>query len=444
MENLHSIADSISTGSTKPRILILKHEIPEILTRSEMSSEIALPLVDIIFKTLYIYNDKGSRKAVDGVIVTALSEVTFMKSFAAALVQCMEKQLKLQSHVGCYILLKWSCLLLTKSQFASLSKNALSRVAFIQASVLHIVMHIVTKFAVRSGTGTRYGITCPDIYRSYMEELKEARIPYKDAPEFIQTVLEFSISNPSFYDQWKEKRGTDLIEAFCPLFSYLVHEDFKSIVVPSSVKTLKRNPELVLESVGVLLKSTSLDLSKYAVEILSVVLLQARHADELRRLVALDIVRCLSQKSSNPDAAESMFHAIKSVIGEERLVFPYQRVGMINAIKELSNSPEGKYLTSLSPTICTFLLSCYKEDGNEEVKFASLSALGYWAARSADAVQPDLLSLATSGLKEKETLRRGHLRCLRVMSKKASSDLFQSSLQTSAEDTTVDYTDNLQ
>ncbi|KAL6556973.1 eIF-2-alpha kinase activator GCN1 [Orobanche hederae] len=174
---------------------------------------------------------------------------------------------------------------------------------------------------------------------------------------------------------------------------------------------------------GILLKSTNLDLSKYAVEILSVVLPQARHADELRRLAALDIVRCLSQKSSNRDAVETMFHAIKSVIGgsEGRLRFPYQRVGMINAVKELSNSPEGKYVTSLSPTICTFLLSCYKEDGNEEVKLASLYALGFWAARSADAVQLDLISLVASGLKEKEALRRGHLRCLRVMSKKADT-----------------------
>ncbi|KAL6583510.1 eIF-2-alpha kinase activator GCN1 [Orobanche minor] len=48
------------------------------LSPAQMSSEIALALVDIIFKTLYIYNDKGSRKAVDGVIVTALSEATLM------------------------------------------------------------------------------------------------------------------------------------------------------------------------------------------------------------------------------------------------------------------------------------------------------------------------------------------------------------------------------
>lgn len=100
-----------------------------------------------------------------------------------------------------------------------------------------------------------------------------------------------------------------------PLFTHLAHEDFRSIVVPSSVKMLKRNPELVLESVGILLKSVKFDLSKYATEILSVVLPQARHADERRRLEALAIVGCLSEKSSNPDAVEAMFSAVKSVIG---------------------------------------------------------------------------------------------------------------------------------
>lgn len=105
-----------------------------------MSTELASLLVDIIFKTLPIYDDRGSRKAVDDLIAKALGEVTFMKSFAATLVQVMEKQLRFQTPVGCYRLLKWSCLLLTKSQFASVSKNALWRVASAQASVVHIVI----------------------------------------------------------------------------------------------------------------------------------------------------------------------------------------------------------------------------------------------------------------------------------------------------------------
>ncbi|GJR40208.1 F-box protein-like protein isoform X1 [Tanacetum coccineum] len=99
--------------------------------------------------------------------------------------------------------------------------------------------------------------------------------------------------------------------------------DFKNVVIPSSVKMLKRNPELVLESIGVLFRHVNLDLSKYSAEILPVVLLHARHADEGRRVAALDIVIYLSQKASNPDAIESMVNAVKSIIGgsEGRLAF---------------------------------------------------------------------------------------------------------------------------
>lgn len=105
-----------------------------------MSAELASLLVDIIFKTLVIYDDRESRKAVDDVIVKYLGEVTFMKSFASTLVQTMEKYLKGRSHVGCYKLLNWSCLLLSKSQFPTVSKNAVCRVATAQASLLRIVM----------------------------------------------------------------------------------------------------------------------------------------------------------------------------------------------------------------------------------------------------------------------------------------------------------------
>ncbi|XP_057471002.1 protein ILITYHIA [Actinidia eriantha] len=446
LESLATVAAYVSTSSTKKRTRIFRDEILPVLSNSQMSAELASLLVEIIFKTLYIYDDRGSRKAVDDVIEKALGEVTFMKSFAATIVQVMEKQLKLQSRVGCYRLLKWSCLLLSNSQFASVSKNALCRVAAVQASLLQIVF----QGSFREQRACKQAFfhlfsESPGIYKTYIEELKDSRIPYKDSPQLLGLLLEFSSSVPSLFDQWKptfldmyvksvlnarEKPTKDLSEAFLPLFMYLAHEDFKSIVVPSSVKMLKRNPELVLESVGILLKSVKLDLSKYATEILSVILPQSRHADEGRRHEALAIVGCLSQKSSNPDAVEAMFNAVKSVIrgSEGRLAFPYQRVGMINALQELSNVADGKYLNSLSPTICSFLLPCYKEDGNEEVKLASLLALASWGARCPDAIQPDVVSFIGSGLKEKETLRRGHLRCLRVMCKNADAVVRLSSL----------------
>lgn len=94
----------------------------------------------MIFSTVFIYDDRGSREAVDNVIIKALNEMTFMKSFAAALVQSMEKQSKFHTRVGCYRLLKWSCLLLVYSQFSTISKNAFSRLASAQANLIHILM----------------------------------------------------------------------------------------------------------------------------------------------------------------------------------------------------------------------------------------------------------------------------------------------------------------
>ncbi|KAM1039295.1 hypothetical protein ACFX15_033186 [Malus domestica] len=100
-ESLLSIVGSVSTNSTKKRVQIFHDEILAVLSNSEIGIESVLLLIDIIFQTLYIYDDRGSRKAVDDIITKGLQEVSFMKSFAVALVQVMEKQAKLQSHVGC-------------------------------------------------------------------------------------------------------------------------------------------------------------------------------------------------------------------------------------------------------------------------------------------------------------------------------------------------------
>uniref|UniRef100_A0A7N0VHG6 TOG domain-containing protein n=1 Tax=Kalanchoe fedtschenkoi TaxID=63787 RepID=A0A7N0VHG6_KALFE len=433
-EQLISLSALVSTPSTKRRIAIFRHEIPAILNNSEMTGEYATVLVDIIFRTLLIYDDNGSKKAVDGLLVESLKIVTFMKHFAATVVQSMEKLSKVQSHVGCYRLLKWSCFLLTKSQFASVSKNAFWRLVASQASVLNIAMEGSFRER-RACKRTLFHIfTQPGFLKMYIDELKNGRIPYTDCTKLIQVLLEFSCKNPSTVEEYKaifldiyvkavlnakEKPASSLSQCFYPLLIHISHDEFKNIVVPSSIKMLKRNPEIVIESIGILLKSVRLDLSKYAVEILSVVLPQARHADETRRFEALTIVSCLSQKSSNPDAIQAVFEAMKAVIGgsEGRLAFPYQRVGMINAINELSCAPEGKYFSGLSASVCGFLLSCYKDDGSEDVKITILAALAAWAVRAADALSSEIVTFLASGIKEKENLRRAHLRCLKEICK---------------------------
>lgn len=52
--------------------------------------------------------------------------------------------------------------------------------------------------------------------------------------------------------------------------------------------------------------------------------------------------------------------------------------------------------------------------GNEDVRVAILGALGAWLSRVASSSPAECIKFFCLGLKEKDTLRRAHLRCLRV------------------------------
>uniref|UniRef100_A0A0D3FNC8 TOG domain-containing protein n=1 Tax=Oryza barthii TaxID=65489 RepID=A0A0D3FNC8_9ORYZ len=371
-------------------------------------------------------------------VIQALGESTFMKPFAASLVQCMEKNMKVTSPLACFKLLRWSCYLLNLSQFAMLSKGGFSRLANAQAVLCQVLMD--GSFRQRRTCKqlfTRLFSESMGTYKMYIDEIRDSRIPVRDSPAFLNIMLDFAITSPSLYAEYKplfldlyvktilgskDRPSQASAEAFKPLFLDMGHEDFKNIVVPSCIKMLKRNPEIVLQSIGYLLNTVRLDLSKYCMEFLPVVLHQARHSVEERRIIALSTVGTLSGKSSDPDTLLSMFNAIKAILGgsEGKLSIPYQRIGMINALEQLSRSPP-KQISRLAPSLSSFLLTCYKDDGIEEVKLAVLSALGSWASVSTETVQADVVSFIAAGLKEKDTLRKGHLKLIRAICKKSDS-----------------------
>lgn len=92
-------------------------------------------LVDVILKTLFIYDDRPSQAVVEDTISKALREPAFVKIFAAALVQSAEKHVKAALNLVCYKLFRWSCLLVRWSPSVTTAKNAFTRVASVQASL---------------------------------------------------------------------------------------------------------------------------------------------------------------------------------------------------------------------------------------------------------------------------------------------------------------------
>lgn len=149
-------------------------------------------------------------------------------------------------------------------------------------------------------------------FRILATRSKECRWQCWGGGELIWVLLDYSTTTSTFFEKYKpiflelyvklvlnarEKPSNALCDAFHPPFIRMVYVGFKIVMVPASVNLSKCNLEIVMESVGVLLKSITLDLSNYAVVFLSVVLPQARHADEGQRIRALAIVGCLAKMS---------------------------------------------------------------------------------------------------------------------------------------------------
>ncbi|KAH9290146.1 hypothetical protein KI387_034263, partial [Taxus chinensis] len=397
----------------------------------EINIDCAALLVDIIFKTLFIYDDRSSQVAVEDAIVKALREPVFVKTFAGALVQSAEKHVKAGLNLVCYKLLRWSCLLVRSSASITTAKNAFMRIASVQASLLCVLLQAPVRLQKASRRIFIHLLfEVPSIFKLYVGELQNGTIKMENSSGLIGVLLEYCADISSLFQEHRadflelylkmvlnsrEKPPKALSEVFKPLLKQMGHEEFK-IVQPTCIKVLKRNPELSLEAIGVLLKLINLDLSKYVGEFLPTVLQQVRHNDENRRKEALEIIKNLCLQSSDPDAIVTMFNSIKGIIGgsDGKLAFPYQRVGMYDTIQALSSAPPGKAVNTLATTISLYLMSTYKEDGNEDVRLSILSALGSWIVRSTEGIVENAVSFFINGLKEKEALRRGHLRSMRM------------------------------
>lgn len=430
---LQAAAQQVTTSSTKLRVAIFRASISSFLDNpDENLADYATSLADLMFETLYLYNDRASLAAVEFVLMKAIKEPAFLRVFTALLIQTAEKVAKTGTTSVCYRLLRWSCLLLRWNPGILTAKAAFAKLTVIQGSLVYSLLQ--ESFRVKRATRRIFFHTLSEfqeLLQLYINELKGTHLGPECTCGLITMLLEYSsrdttlfVNHKAFFLDFymktvlssREKPSDALSYAFKPLLQNLTHEEFGNSVVPLAVKMLKRNPELVLEAVAILLKVTNLDLSKYVGDLLSVLLVQVRHNDEGRRKVSIAAISNLALQSSDPDAISSMFQMMKAVLGgsEGKLSFPYQRVGVINSLYCLSSAPGGKALTQLAVAVCLYLMSFYKEDGNEEVRTSVLSALGMWIFRAGDSVPEDATTFFIAGLKEKENLRRSHLRCLGV------------------------------
>eukprot|EP00897_Mesotaenium_endlicherianum_P004939 jgi/Mesen1/4473/ME000228S03452 len=273
----------LSTSSVKERVGIFEASLASAIDQQDNNfPERAGEVVSLIFKTLPLYTDRRSQSSVERAIVKALKrDSAFVKTFTGGLIQYTSKSGKTAGADVQLKLLKWSCLLLRTNPDLFSVKAAFARLAGAQAVLLTGLL----KSAVRIQRSALHAFLqllnqVAPAFELYMGEVKATPVTF-DSIGMVSALLSHctssSSSSPSssaaagadgtsslldgtkgaFLEIYikavlssKEKPPVEASRAFKPLLQRLGHDEFAATVVPTAVRMLKRNPELVMEAVG--------------------------------------------------------------------------------------------------------------------------------------------------------------------------------------------------
>jgi len=141
----------------------------------------AAEVVDVIFSTLPLYDDRQSQAAVVNLITRGLKESSFVKVFAGALVQNIEKSYRNSSDAVRLKLLRWSCLLVAQVPSLLSAKSAFCRLAAGQGFLLSFLYQGSVR--LRRATG--------HIFTHYLSNVRTpcSRHDYLLVRSFIRTKL---------------------------------------------------------------------------------------------------------------------------------------------------------------------------------------------------------------------------------------------------------------
>lgn len=392
---------------------------------AEFVSGNALELCRLILHSLDIYTDSHTQRAILTTLRHCVKSQDFLKEFTAGLVR-LENRKPGPGSAG--ILIRWSSLTVQHLD-STTAQKAVTRLIECQATWLD-VLH---------ATGQRKGFAhhaisatlsaAPQLLGFYLSTAAS-----KISGPLVQILWNYASSKRQSEEQ-KAKISQALLEIFVngilsakerPLdstlacYKYLLGavsaEQVTGILFPAALRMIRRSPEAALGSATFMFSMLSQDLSSTAAaEIMPVLVQQARHAKETVRKLSVEATAALAGRIGDPAAVQSCIDAVqKTLDGTEsgKIKSPQERASLAAVLEALAGVPgRGSGISSAATSAAEFIVSFIKDEITEEGKIALLKALGAWLPRCA-ALPAAVITRFEEGLKEKEPVRRAHLRAL--------------------------------
>lgn len=340
------------------------------------------PLAALIVESSGLIMDSYSRSAVETVLKKALISSPFLKTFAGVLVKNI-------SHITgkrqSFYLLKWTCWILNKLEFPE-SQKPISKLLLVVAKCLDSLQKSTERDFNRASKPLKMILT-KDI--KFCKEALEIK-----SPSLFKVVCSLLVKPEAKMDELrapllesytstilgaKTAPKEESIEAFQPLLSTLTRAEFAESILPSLLRCMRRNPDVVVgQSITPILKSrvftgvsvrlfkaVNIDLSAFQNELQKVLLQFIRHSNVSIQSAAIDAQSFIAKQISDRDVllkSVQTLHEILSGKSEGKVKNIQERVSLTRALKTLAMSPSKR--KDSSGEIVEILCQLYNQEGD--------------------------------------------------------------------------------
>ena len=383
-------------SSTKKREFVLNHLISDISHNSLTLAQIK-EIIQILFYTHLVYEDRASRLSVHRVfslILSSLPEVTdfFLSQLETACDKSLlTNNLKTKTLSGsCFTLLRWSCLLIRNvtnrvSDYVpavfSLQSELLysilickSGIVF-KAAVRHIetlwsespvVMKLYAKSFLDPKESSPHRLLFISLFSRFCQEKDQALIVSQLKPNsigfYVDEMVNRGFAHPS-------------MSVTCQhVFPPVTIEEFEVLVRGNIQKALLRNPELSIFPLEVMLRGVQFDMSRFSFEIVKI---SSKHFlssnSEIRKTI-VEAYASLISKTHDFGQLEIIIHHLMALLtgGEFKGASWEQRCHLISTLELFTQAPT--HTLELGGLV-THLVSLSLQEVNENCRVQAMRGL---------------------------------------------------------------------
>ncbi|XP_053962827.1 eIF-2-alpha kinase activator GCN1 isoform X1 [Anastrepha ludens] len=204
----------------------------------------------------------------------------------------------------------------------------------------------------------------------------------------------------------KTKLPESFVIACRPLLQVLTQSDFEENILPVLQKSILRNPEVAIKTMGLVLHELNIDLSKY-VESLGKVLLQNLYCkDDTARHESLQSLKELSQKCATVESIEYLLNGIFAILNGEngKITVAEYRMNLIQGAGYLSfNSISSSKTSTLLHLVVDLFSKALASEIQERVICHTLDMFSLWSVKFVGELPKTIIDIFNRGLDLKTT-----------------------------------------